>query len=81
MKQANLGLGPWDVLSDGLAGLTGMKLGTVSIVIGMVLLLLWIPIREKPGLATVLNALLVGVFANVTLGMVHSPSGTFLRSL
>ena len=81
MKQANLGLGPWDVLSDGLAGLTGMQLGTVSIIIGMVLLLLWIPIREKPGLATVLNVLLVGVFANVTLAIVQSPSGTFLRSL
>ena len=81
MKQANLGLGPWDVLSDGLAGLTGMQLGTVSIIIGMVLLLLWIPIREKPGLATVLNVLLVGVFANVTLAIVQSPSGAFLRSL
>ena len=81
MKQANLGLGPWDVLSDGLAGLTGMQLGTVSIIIGTVLLLLWIPIREKPGLATVLNVLLVGVFANVTLAIVHSPSGAFLRSV
>src|SRR6185503_10211311 len=81
MKQANLGLGPWDVLSDGLAGLTGMQLGTVSIVIGIALLLLWIPIREKPGLATVLNVVLVGAFANVTLAIVQSPSGAFLRSL
>jgi hypothetical protein len=81
LKQANLGLGPWDVLSDGLAGLTGMQLGTVSIIIGVALLLLWIPIREKPGLATVLNVLLVGVFANMTLALVRSPSGTFLRSV
>ena len=55
MKHANLGLGPWDVLSDGLAGLTGMQFGTVSIIIGILVLLLWIPIREKPGLATVLS--------------------------
>jgi uncharacterized membrane protein YczE len=81
MKQANLGLGPWDVLSDGLAELTGMRFGTMSIVIGIVVLLLWIPIREKPGLATVLNVLLVGAFANVTLAIVQSPSGAFLRSL
>ena len=40
MKHANLGLGPWDVLSDGLAGLTGMQFGTVSIIIGIVLLFL-----------------------------------------
>ena len=81
MKQANLGLGPWDVLSDGLAGLTGMQLGTVSIIIGIVLLLLWIPMREKPGLATLLNVLLVGVFANVTLAIVHTPGSAFLRGL
>ena len=81
MKQANLGLGPWDVLSDGLAELTGMRFGTVSIIIGIVVLLLWIPIRERPGLATVLNVLLVGAFANVTLAIVQSPSGAFLRSL
>lgn len=81
MKQANFGLGPWDVLSDGLAGLTGMQFGTVSIIIGILLLLLWIPIREKPGLATVLNVLLVGAFANVTLAIVQSPGSAFLRSL
>ena len=81
MKHANLGLGPWDVLSDGLAELTGMRLGTVSVVIGILLLLLWIPIREKPGLATVLNVLVVGAFANVTLAIVQTPSGAFLRSV
>ncbi len=81
MKQANLGLGPWDVLSDGLAELTGMRFGTVSIIIGIVVLLLWIPIRERPGLATLLNVLLVGVFANVTLAIVQSPGGAFLRGL
>jgi uncharacterized membrane protein YczE len=81
VKQANLGLGPWDVLSDGLAELTGMQFGTVSIIIGIVVLLLWIPIREKPGLATVLNVLLVGAFANVTLAIVRTPGGAFLRGL
>lgn len=50
MKHANLRLGPWDVLNDSLAGLTGIQLGTVSIVVGVSVLLLWIPMREKPGL-------------------------------
>jgi uncharacterized membrane protein YczE len=81
MKQANLGLGPWDVLSDSLAGLTGMQLGTVSIIIGAIVLLLWIPIREKPGIALVPNILLIGVFTNVGLAMVQSATGTLLRSV
>ena len=45
-KQANLGLGPWDVLNDGLAQLTGIQLGTASIVIGVLVMLFWIPFRE-----------------------------------
>lgn len=81
MKQANLGLGPWDVLSDGLAGLTGMKLGTVSIIVGAIVLLLWIPMREKPGIALVPNILLIGAFTNVGLAMVQSASGALLRSV
>ena len=48
-KQANLGLGPWDVLGDGLAQLIGIQLGTASVIIGVLVLLLWIPIREKTG--------------------------------
>jgi hypothetical protein len=60
MKQANLGLGPWDVLGDGLARLTGIQLGTASIIIGALVLLLWIPIREKPGVGTLTNLVLIG---------------------
>jgi uncharacterized membrane protein YczE len=81
MKQANLGLGPWDVLSDGLAGLTGMQLGTVSIIVGAMVLLLWIPMREKPGIALVPNILLIGAFTNMGLAMVQTASSALLRSV
>ena len=80
MKHANLGLGPWDVLSDGLAGLTGMQLGTVSIIVGAIVLLLWIPMREKPGVALIPNILLIGAFTNMGLALVQSACSVFLRS-
>ena len=80
MKHANLGLGPWDVLSDGLAGLTGIQLGTVSILVGAIVLLLWIPMREKPGVALIPNILLIGAFTNLGLALVESASNAFLRS-
>ena len=81
MKQANLGLGPWDVLGDGLAQLTGIQLGTASIIIGAVVLLLWIPIREKPGVGTLTNLLLIGAFINIALAVVRSVSGVLLQSV
>ena len=80
-KQANLGLGPWDVLGDGLAQLIGIQLGTASVIIGVLVLLLWIPIREKPGIGTVTNILLIGVFMNIALRLVRSASGIFLQSV
>jgi uncharacterized membrane protein YczE len=80
-KQANLGLGPWDVLGDGLAQLMGIKLGTASIIIGVLVLLLWIPIREKPGIGTVTNLLLIGAFMNIALAVVRSASGVLLQSV
>ncbi|HET9785562.1 MAG TPA: hypothetical protein VFP47_00425, partial [Pyrinomonadaceae bacterium] len=80
MKNANLGLGPWDVLNDSLAGLTGIQLGTVSIVVGAIVLLLWIPMREKPGVALIPNILLIGAFTNIGMALVESATSAFLRS-
>jgi uncharacterized membrane protein YczE len=81
MKQASLGLGPWDVLNDGLAQLTGIQLGTASIVVGALVLLLWIPIREKPGVGTLTNTLLIGLFTDMALSVVRSVSGLLLQSV
>jgi len=67
MKQSQLGLSPWEVLHDGLARASGMQIGTVSIFIGILVLLLWIPIREKPGIGTILNILIIGTVTNLML--------------
>jgi uncharacterized membrane protein YczE len=80
-KQANLGLGPWDVLGDGLAQLTGIQLGTASIIVGALVLLLWIPIREKPGAGTFMNILLIGAFTNIALAVIQSANGVLLQSV
>ncbi|HEY5885323.1 MAG TPA: hypothetical protein VIT88_11585 [Pyrinomonadaceae bacterium] len=81
MKHANLGLGPWDVLNDGLSELTGMQLGTVSIIVGAIVLLLWIPVRERPGIALVPNIILIGAFTDIGLALVQSVSSVLLRSV
>src|SRR5688500_13880983 len=80
MKHANLGLGPWDVLNDSLAGLTSIQIGTVSIIVGAIVLLLWIPMREKPGVALIPNILSIGVFTNIGISLVESATSAFLRS-
>ena len=67
MKQSQLGLSPWEVLHDGLAKVSGAQIGTVSIFIGILVLLLWIPIREKPGIGTILNILIIGTATNLML--------------
>ena len=73
MVRADLGLGPWDVLHQGVAERTGATIGTVTILTGIVVLLLWIPIRERPGLGTVLNVLLIGFVVDATLAVVDPP--------
>jgi uncharacterized membrane protein YczE len=80
-KQANLGLGPWDVLGDGLAQLIGIELGTASVIIGVLVLLLWIPFREKPGIGTLSNLFLIGLFMNAALAVVRGANGVLLRSV
>jgi uncharacterized membrane protein YczE len=66
MHGANLGLGPWDVLSDGISQRTGLQLGTVTILVGAAVLSLWLIIRERPGIGTVANILLIGTAVNLT---------------
>ncbi|MFH8491573.1 membrane protein YczE [Streptomyces longisporoflavus] len=66
---SGLGLEPWNVLHQGLAELTGMSIGVVSIFIGAAVLLLWIPLRQRPGLGTVSNVFVVGLAMDATLAL------------
>lgn len=61
LVRADLGFDPWTVLSDGLRQVTDLTLGQLTVATSLVVLLLWIPLRERPGVGTLANALLVGV--------------------
>lgn len=64
---ADLGLAPWDVLHQGLSERTGIPIGTVAILVGLVLLLAWLPLREKYGIGTLCNVVLIGLVIDVVL--------------
>ena len=78
---AGLGLGPWDVLHQGVSRLTPLTIGQVTIVVGALVMLLWIPLRQRPGVGTVANALLVGVFLDLSLALLATPHALWLRLL
>jgi uncharacterized membrane protein YczE len=73
MVNAGLGLGSWQVLHQGISVHTGIQLGTVQILVGIPILALWWPLGEKPGIGTVLNVALVGVFINLAIPLVPVP--------
>jgi uncharacterized membrane protein YczE len=79
MVRADLGLAPWDVLHQGVAERTGIAIGSVTILTGAVVLLLWIPIRERPGVGTVLNVLVIGLVVDATLALVAAPTELWQR--
>jgi hypothetical protein len=68
--RAGLGLDPWDVFHQGLAGKAGLSIGTVVVAVSFLVLLLWIPLRQRPGIGTLCNAVLVGVFADIGLALI-----------
>ncbi|MCI2267106.1 YczE/YyaS/YitT family protein [Sediminivirga luteola] len=67
MLRADLGAMPWDVLHQGIALHIPLSIGVVGIMVSVLVLLLWIPLRERPGLGTVSNAILVGLVIDATL--------------
>ncbi len=77
--RANLGLSPWDAFHQGVAFRTPLSVGLVTIVVSMVVLLGWIPLRQRPGFGTLLNATLVGVIIDVTLFVVGETELIWLR--
>ncbi|MGD6746799.1 YczE/YyaS/YitT family protein [Streptomyces sp. BH106] len=79
LVEAGLGLEPWGVLHQGLTELTGISIGVVSIIVGAIVLLLWIPLRQRPGLGTVSNVFVVGLAMDGTLAVVPDPHSYGVR--
>jgi len=80
MVRARLGLGPWDVLHQGLAGRLHVPIGWVVIGVGAVVLLAWIPLRERPGIGTVSNAVVVGLVVDGALAVLPAPGSLAVRA-
>jgi uncharacterized membrane protein YczE len=80
LKRSQLGLSPWDVFHDGIARHAGVDLGIVSIAVGFPILLLWWPIRQRPGIGTLLNVVLIGGVVHVLLPHVAAAGSASARS-
>jgi uncharacterized membrane protein YczE len=79
MVRGNIGLAPWDVLHSGLIHYVPITLGQAVVLMSFVVLLLWIPLREQPGIGTIANALLVGFSADATLWLLDEPHAVAAR--
>jgi uncharacterized membrane protein YczE len=74
MIKAGLGLDPWDVFHEGLTKATGLSFGTIVAIVGALCLLAWLPLRQRPGLGTVLNIIVIAISVDVTLALVPDPA-------
>lgn len=81
MIRAILGNAPWDVLHQGLAIHLPISIGTAVIAMSLVVLLLWIPLRELPGLGTIANAIAVGLSTDLMLSLIDAPAALWQRTL
>lgn len=77
--RSGLGLDPWDVFHQGIAEHTGLAIGTIVVIVGAAVLLLWIPLRQWPGLGTVSNAVLIGLAMNFALQVLPTPHAVGVR--
>ena len=81
MVRAAVGVAPWDVLTQGILKQTGLSFGLITFIVSLFVMLLWIPIRQKPGIGTVLNVLLIGPAAEVGLAVIPQVDDLVLRIL
>jgi uncharacterized membrane protein YczE len=79
MVRADLGLGPWDVLHQGIARHLGVQLGWVTIAVSAIVVLAWIPLRQRPGFGTVSNIVVVGLAVNASLDLLPAAHSVALR--
>jgi uncharacterized membrane protein YczE len=80
MVAADLGLAPWAVLDQGVSRRTGIPIGTVSILTGAIVLIAWVPLRQRPGIGTVLNIVLIGVTTDAALLVLDTPASAAGRA-
>jgi uncharacterized membrane protein YczE len=79
MVESTLGLDPWDVFHQGIANHVSLTFGQVVIVVGALVLLLWIPLRQMPGIGTILNVIVIGLAADFGIAVIHRPHDLWLR--
>ena len=79
MVRAGLGLDPWDVFHQGLANHTGMTLGIASAVVGVAVLLAWIPLRNRPGVGTIANVIVIAITVDVGMSLLSTPTSLGVR--
>ncbi|MFA5883790.1 MAG: hypothetical protein WDA60_08065 [Acidimicrobiia bacterium] len=77
--EAELGVAPWDVFHQGLADLTGLSFGLITVLVGLVVLLSWIPLRQRMGLGTIVNTLTLGFVINAALAVIPHVESLPLR--
>lgn len=80
MLRATLGLDPWDVFHQGLSGRVGISIGLLVNIVGALVLLLWIPLRQRPGIGTIANVLVLGTAMDLTLTVLPPVEGLALRT-
>lgn len=81
MLRSDLGLAPWDVLHEGLERWVPLSYGTITIVVGALVLLMWVPLRQRPGLGTISNVFVVGIAADLGLAVLRTPGPLVLQVL
>lgn len=79
--EAALGIDPWDVFHQGIALKTGISIGTITIIVGVVVLLGWIPLKQRPGLGTVANAVIIGLAMDGSLNLLPTPDHIGWRTI
>jgi len=81
LVRADLGLDPWNVLNQGVVARTGWPFGATVIALGVMILLLWLPLRQRPGFGTIANIILVGLMVDWVMPLIATPGGLWGKAL
>ena len=78
---ANAGVSPWTVLAQGISIKTGYSIGIATFIVSIGVLILWIPLKQKPGIGTILNTIIISIVLDVSLPYLPTPESFFLQAL